>query len=25
VDYEFSSPSAVRQWLNRLAEKGVAA
>lgn len=25
VDYEFSSPHAVRQWLNRLAEKGVAA
>lgn len=25
VDYEFSSPRAVRQWLNRLAEKGVAA
>jgi len=25
VDYEFSSPRAVRQWLSRLAEKGVAA
>ena len=25
VDYEFSSPGAVRQWLNRLAETGVAA
>jgi trehalose 6-phosphate phosphatase len=25
ADYEFSSPGAVRQWLNRLAETGVAA
>lgn len=25
VEYEFSSPRAVRQWLNRLAERGVAA